>query len=74
MKDEQIVAFVKLVVSAIQTNHPTQVEARKALTAVLEEADNIHNELAGTRIVLRGDKTVVESLVSHSMSRIKDKP
>jgi hypothetical protein len=70
MNQEKILSFVKLVVSAIQTNHPSTVESKKALTEVLEEADTIHKELTGKRIVTRGHKTVLDALVSHSMTRI----
>lgn len=70
MKDEEVLAFVKLVVSAIQTNHKSPREAKKELTKVLEAADKIHEDLSGTRIVARGTRNLLDALVSHPMTRI----
>jgi len=70
MSDEKIIEFVKLVVSAIQTNYSSQVDSRKALTEVLEQADKICEDLTGQRIVVRGHRTLLDALVSHSMTKI----
>jgi len=70
MSDEKVIEFVKLVVSAIQTNYSSQVDSRKALTEVLEQADKICEDLTGKRIVVRGNRTLLDALVSHSMTKI----
>lgn len=70
MKDEKVIAFVKLVVSTIQKNHRSQRECTKALTQILEEADKLHEELAGSRIVIKGNRDVLDALVSQPLAKI----
>ena len=67
--NEEIIAFIKLVVIAIQTNHASKSDATKALTDVLEKADKLHEELTGERIVKRG-KNVLDTLVSQPLKKI----
>ena len=70
MTDQEMSSFIKLVVSAIQTNHNTSQECKKALTIVLEEADRLYITLTGEAIVKRGDRTILDALTSHQLTKI----
>lgn len=70
MKDDKILTFIKLVVASIQRDHQSQQECVKSLTIVLNEADILHKELTGEVIVKRGQRGVIDALVSHPLAKI----
>lgn len=70
-EDGKILEFIKLVVKSIQTDHHSHQDCTIALTKVLNEADKIHKDLTGEVIVKRGNRGVLDALVSQPLAKIK---
>ncbi len=72
MKNQQSEQFIALVVKTIQTNYNSPSDAKDAMESLLNVADDLYFEIKGERIVKRGERSLLETIVSHNgLNKIK---
>lgn len=72
MNNTEFSDYLKLVAKTIQTDYYNKKDATAAMIALLEKTDELHENITGDKIVIRGTKTLAEALSgSHPLTRLK---